>query len=937
MFQEPGAPVVSGPKKKIEKPEESEKRFDPVLLEKLEGLSPAQLAEIAKLANMKLIEKVGKKPAKQMLKNNSSVDSRFRTENEADKEAFESLEKQGVISYSPEDLMLVDIEKLKELASLPVKEKETFKKSLGPAYRYDIFGGTNFSKTLVFLFENKKVISKEDYANGEREEKDLFYLPKNKEEALDIEKIQNSQFYLLLSDLVKIKKFDDADFGKIPSSKKDPKNGLDYREALLAVLIYHPKYGAGYRDEKNGKLYIKRSDRGMEYGKISADYLMNKYGAMGSNGIYGKSLANPRVFVREKLPNLFSGKMLLPDDFEIHTETETAENNFVSKDLRDRGQVMFYNVHHTVGNKFFTKDKRFEVCQLCPGVGGVTEKKDNQKKIVATFNIFKKEDIKKTKGGYSMAGIKMTRPIDIERFSQKQKNESEEEFRERIKKGNPVEFLMGEENFEEYLRVREKISKEADFNLNKLPIEKQKSIVELMQEFKGGEKETRFLEFIKEYKGDGLKTILALGTDQLRQEEILKIGEIDPKLAWPIFLKFNKIVDLIKNIKSEMEHFLQGHSQYSKEQVEKTLLNYLKTVNDFVHEFSELSKMKKADIWKHREVDIIRRIDSFSEDVVLWAEIFHVMRKEQILNEDIGIAVSPSNVSGAKEKLKEHMQKNLEFFSGQRDVLAGTEIEKNRQLLGQIIAGYRENYITERPKLAEALVESYLKKINDPAESQLIKIYMLQVEGKVVAHCRFDGEKDERVYFGSAFVTKYGRGKSIGGYFLTGALNAMGEEHRLHADCVPGEEISSYYVSKQGFVVDKIVEDYDKFNEPFIFHISREKTADIKKTYYQSISREQIMKDYETNNFSEKDGRIILRYPIQKKVSLEMYPAEMKKRLTELINEKGYVMTGYFSVANNNSEKEKIVYCALELLDKSGTTSTVGDDASGESSENALE
>ncbi|MEI7425591.1 MAG: hypothetical protein WCK16_01525 [Candidatus Moraniibacteriota bacterium] len=906
------------------------------MLEKLEGLSPAQLAEIAKLANMKLIEKVGKKPAKQMLKNNSSVDSRFRTENEADKEAFESLEKQGVISYSPEDLMLVDIEKLKELASLPVKEKETFKKSLGPAYRYDIFGGTNFSKTLVFLFENKKVISKEDYANGEREEKDLFYLPKNKEEALDIEKIQNSQFYLLLSDLVKIKKFDDADFGKIPSSKKDPKNGLDYREALLAVLIYHPKYGAGYRDEKDGKLYIKRNDRGMEYGKISAEYILKTYSPMGHpTKSKGGSLHHGRAFMQNVLPNLISSELLLPGDFGFNMGSIISEGRFLfDKVIGKYGDTTFNGVSHITGRK----NKGNIVCQIEPNLGLIMGKFENEKKkVISVFNIFEKEDVEKTVSGYPVAGIKKTNPVDLERFSQKQKNESEEEFRERIKKGNPVEFLMGEENFEEYLRVREKISKEADFNLNKLPIEKQKSIVELMQEFKDGENEARFLEFIKEYKGDGLKTILALGTDQLRQEEILKIGEIDPKLAWPIFLKFNKIVDLIKNIKSEMEHFLQGHSQYSKEQVEKTLLNYLKTVNDFVHEFSELSKMKKADIWKHREVDIIRRIDSFSEDVVLWAEIFHVMRKEQILNEDIGIAVSPSNVSGAKEKLKEHMQKNLEFFSGQRDVLAGTEIEKNRQLLGQIIAGYRENYITERPKLAEALVESYLKKINDPAESQLIKIYMLQVEGKVVAHCRFDGEKDEQVYFGSAFVTKYGRGKSIGGYFLTGALNAMGEEHRLHADCVPGEEISSYYVSKQGFVVDKIVEDYDKFNEPFIFHISREKTADIKKTHYQSISRGQIMKDYETNNFSEKDGRIILRYPIQKKVSLEMYPAEMKNRLTELINEKGYVMTGYFSVASNNSEKEKIVYCALELLDKSGTTSTVGDDASGESSENALE
>jgi hypothetical protein len=540
-----------------------------------------------------------------------------------------------------------------------------------------------------------------------------------------------------------------------------------------------------------------------------------------------------------------------------------------------------------------------------------------------------------------MAGIKKTKPVDLDRFFEKQKNESEEEFQARIEKGNPVEFMMGEDKFEEYLRVREKISKEADFNLNKLPIEKQKSIMELMQEFEGGENEVRFLEFIREYKEDGLKTILAFGVDQPKQEGILKVGEIDPKLAWPIFRKFNKIVDLLQNVKSEMEYFWQGHNQPGKEQMEKTRLNYLKTAGDFLYGFSELSGMKKADLWKRREADIMQRIDSFSENVVLWAEIFHVIQKEGFIEKsesDIGVAVLSSSFEEKVEKTKEILSEKIwEKFGSQHGTLTGKEIEKDRRLLSQIIKGYRENYAEERPKLAKGLVDSYLGKINNPKENQSMKVYALQVEGEVVAHCRFDGEKEGQVYFGSAYVTKYGRGKSIGGYFLTGALNAMGKEHRLHADCVPGEDISGYYVSKQGFVVDKIVEDYAEFDEPFIFHISREKTVDIKETYYQSISREQIKKDYEMGNFSEKDGRIILRYPIQKKVSLEMYPEEMKSQLTELINEKGYVMTGYFSVPGENPEKEKIVYCALERLDKSGINAVGGSSVSGESSEKALE
>jgi hypothetical protein len=51
-----------------------------------------------------------------------------------------------------------------------------------------------------------------------------------------------------------------------------------------------------------------------------------------------------------------------------------------------------------------------------------------------------------------------------------------------------------------------------------------------------------------------------------------------------------------------------------------------------------------------------------------------------------------------------------------------------------------------------------------------------------------------------------------------------------------------------------------------------------------------------------------------------MYPEEMKKQLTELINKKGFVMTGYFFVSGAESEKEKVAYCALERLDKSSTS-----------------
>lgn len=889
MFN-PDALIVRNPEKKRNKAEKETLR--PGLLEELESLSSSQLELLARIA----VEK----------RNEKMLD-------EARAVAFESLEKQGMISRSPEDLMLVDLEKLKSIASLPTKEKELFKRSLGSIQRDDKFGGRNFFKTLTLLFEDQKVLSQEDYGKGERQPKDLFYAPKNKEEALDVEKIKQSQFYMLLPELVAVNDWENVEFGKIPSLKKDPQNGLDYREAFLAALIYHPQYGDGYRGEKDGKLHIKRSDRSGEYGKISANYLTKKYGPMGGySGDKGGSLNNSRLFVVKNLPNLMSRKMLLPDDFEVHWETATTEKEIASKDFRQRGMVMFNGVAHTVDNKFFTEDKRFRAYQLAPGMGGVIEEKEGQKKIVATFNIFQKETAKKSEKGFYLAGTPMTRAVDLERFSERQKNESEEEFQARMEKGNPAEFLMGEDNFENYLRVREKISKEADFNINKLPIEKQKQLVESMKEVEGGGAEERLLSLLREYREDGLKVLLAFSGNTQGRENIFKISEIDPKLAWPIFRKFNRIADLLENAREEIARFWQDNSQPGKEQMEEIRRGYLKTANEYLQEFSQLAELKSRELWKKRETELMPKIDSFSENVVLWANSFHAAQKRQE-------SIPGSSLKGAVEEFNMAKESIWERYGAKQDILSGEEIEKDTQLREEIVSGYRENY-KERPALADGLAAGYLEKIKAPKSSQEMKIFVLRVGGKLVAHCRFDGEKDGQVYFGSAFVTGYKKGKSVGKYFLNEALDVMGEKYHLHADCVPSEAICGHYISRQNFVVDKITKDYEDLGEPFIFHISREKTADIKKTYYQSIPREQIMNDYEADNFSEKDGRIILRFPIQKKVSPGMYPEEMKKQLTELINKKGFVMTGYFFVSGAESEKEKVAYCALERLDKSSTS-----------------
>lgn len=898
-------------------------KINPELMGQIDKLDPDELAWLLSFTKSALEKKVGRKATKETLRGDRNSFKDVPDLEVAKQKAFDFLEKEGFISYSDEGTMICDLKKISDLKKLPSEQTAIFFKQIGEIYKSKYYGKGSINRMITILFDGQKVLSKEDNEKGIKETKELFYLPRTKEDALDIGKIKRSQFYLLPSDVVKIVNFQKTNFGVIPNKEEDSQKGLDYREALLAVLIYHPQYGAGYRDEKDGKLYLKRRDRKDQYGPVSAQYLSDVYGNFGNattNKEYG-SIQSGRLFVEKYLPELVSHKLLLPEDFGIMSKGVTAEKSILAKDFRQRGVVMINNVEHTVGNRFFTDDKRFKCYQLSPEKGVVVEDVDGDKKIKAVFNIFSEDKAKITPKGYRAAGVGMTKPIDLE--------SSQENTRE-------FDFLLGE-GMNRYLETRDEIAWQCNFNLNKLPLKTQKQIITSVNDC-GDEKEKKSLfDFIKKYKEDGLKTFLGFEDDRKLQERILKIGEIDSKLAWPIFVKANKSLQLIDNVKSEMAA-LWGKELPGNE-LESIKIDFSKRLESLLGDFFVRVKGKKKEaIWKERE-ELQSQLENFSESMLFWISAFHQMAQSQKerLKQDSIKRIPGSALRSGLEKMEKSIL--LELNGSKLDVFSGAEVAKNYDLIEKIESGYKEVYADERPKLGEALVASYDEKIKDAEKNEKIKVFVFQIGQNLAAHCRFDGEQDGKVYFGSFYVTKYGRGHLIGKYFLENALDSMGDRHYLHADCIPSESISANYISKQGFVVNKIVSDYVSLDEPFIFHIARSKTELLKETHYRKkdqknipiVSEEQIIEDFEKENFSEDEGRLILRFSIQKKVSKEMYPQEMKDRLTDLINNKGFVMTGYFFKPSQNQDEKK-VYCVLEKL-----SDKADDLVSGPSAENGLE
>jgi hypothetical protein len=372
--------------------------------------------------------------------------------NEAREKAFNKLKEIGIIQKAPQGGLIYDVDGFKNLDS-------GFIESLGSVYSSKYMGKRSTRRALDLLFEDEKVISREDYENSrEKKFKNLFYSPKTKEEALDIEKIKDSKFYLTFNDVMS--KINDNKFGY----GNIPKEDLSFKEVLLPVLIYHPQYGAGYRDSETNKLMVK-NEKG-EYRVFSGQYLIDKFGVRGK-----KNLAISRDYLKNELPNLLENGILNSEDFRRQRFiSEEVESYRAFRKISRRGMVMFNKIRYTLGSDFDPKKGNFEACKISSDIGGVVKtSEDGKKEIVATFKILEEEEANKTEKGYLTVGVKQA---DIRKYVKediyfRRPEESDEDYHKRIK---------DYEDFNLIIEVSDYISQETGINIANFNFKEQQMI-----------------------------------------------------------------------------------------------------------------------------------------------------------------------------------------------------------------------------------------------------------------------------------------------------------------------------------------------------------------------------------------------------------------------------------------------------------------------------
>lgn len=297
---------------------------------------------------------------------------------------LQALEQKGVIEKK-RDYYVVDLSAIKELRLNQMVNHQN--KKWQPFVPY-IERGRGYA--LYLLFKDLKVVSKEDQQNKKQKTpKSLFYMPENTDQALDLEVIRRSDFYLGLWEIYDPKSDRLASRGRKKEYPCD-KEALNMHEVTIAALIYHPKYGAGYRNEE-GVLMIKNKKG--QYVKFSAQALAG-YGYKGGTGEGTENAMSldlaPTEFIEKQAPNIFARHVLERTD--IRQKSSPDGNKRVrGKKVYPTGDIMLDSIQYSLGRKF--NQNNIFVHKLAPNLGGITRIDENgQERLTHTFNMVSSDD-----------------------------------------------------------------------------------------------------------------------------------------------------------------------------------------------------------------------------------------------------------------------------------------------------------------------------------------------------------------------------------------------------------------------------------------------------------------------------------------------------------------------------------------------------------------
>jgi len=291
----------------------------------------------------------------QMEKNKKPLDSDQKQKDleERRNKCFDRLEDIGIISrvHNNQGEELIVLENLdiftKDRYSgydkvkgkrIEMKASDVLKNYCGPISYSEKFGRNNMQTTLFLLFKDSKVITREDadkvslaeggkWSKKEVPAKDLFYIPTNKEDAFDLEKVRNSEYYFLLPQIGK------RWITTYPTRNEGFESGLNSIETTFTAMIYNN--GRGMRNSEGVLMVDEKTNRPSKRQAISARWFEANFGSK------IVEIETARGLLAKYGDNLTKNKLLMETDFRETKKKGEKEEVSKAGNWYDNGVVYY--------------------------------------------------------------------------------------------------------------------------------------------------------------------------------------------------------------------------------------------------------------------------------------------------------------------------------------------------------------------------------------------------------------------------------------------------------------------------------------------------------------------------------------------------------------------------------------------------------------------
>jgi hypothetical protein len=692
---------------------------------------------------------------------------------------FEDLEQNGILEHGEQGALIVDVDAFKE--SL----RSFFHNPRLMLRRYPDFSPEQPRRFLSFVFQGVDVVSKEDADRAKRTgehlvPKPLLYEPESRAAAFDPEAIREAEFHTGPWEILRRRPV------RNPSLPTLSGEDVDYREASIAALIYHPQYGGGYRDPENGKLMVWWPSRS-EFRPISVNWFDREMGEDFAADRSGhSSLRSPGGFLPEFAPDLVKNGLLTPEDFQTKSGRDAIEGLRQSRRIGRKGRVMLGSVEYFFGRGKETMEEleHSEAFPVGPSIGVmIQEDPETQRRhLTNTFAMFQQGDPRLKRHSVSKGGVEIHRvnqqdanlqPYDSRTFHRKAEGETVEAFEAR------VEMV---ENFEYLLRIADRIRSQNGPDLLKLDYDPLTLISATTRAVNSNQ--AGFVRFVRDYGLNGLRSVVGFDGDEKATRALYKLGdELLPKLAHQVFARIGRIANAVTLVMKRVDELLPEGQSVGSEDAKKIREQLLHRGGDILTRLTqELTATDPTDA--SVESRIAEEMEKIEAPLLVLASTYKVLHDEK----------------------KEVALEDLRDVS--LEVVSGADLSRiDRRQMMKIA---NENW-SQYPKLQRPITGG----LEGAFERSDNRFYIVRYHGELLGFMRFDPIDEERVYAGSLNIRPELRGSAIGDRILKTAMADESQDHRIEATAYPHLPIAERYLGDYGFTVPRMLANYEGTGETF--------------------------------------------------------------------------------------------------------------------------